>query len=35
MEILKTVEAVYIYIEGFNKIELCKHSEKPMLFRRI
>ena len=26
---------IYIYIVGFNKINLCKHREKAMLFRRI
>ena len=26
---------IYIYIVRFNKIEICKHRNKPMLFRRI
>ena len=26
---------IYIYVVGFNKINLCKHREKTMLFRRI
>ena len=26
---------IYIYIVGFNKINLCKHREKAMLFRRV
>ena len=37
---MKTAETVgalyiYIYIVRFNKINLCKHREKTMLFRRI
>ena len=37
MKSFKSLEAVYIYIyiEGFNKIDLCKHRYKTMLFRRI
>ena len=33
----ESLEAVYIYIYivGFNKINLCKHGDKTMLFRRI
>ncbi len=36
-KIAETLEAVYIYIYivGFNKINLCKRSRKTMLFRRI
>ena len=26
---------IYIYIVRFNKIEICKHRSKAMLFRRI
>ena len=26
---------IYIYIVRFNKIEICKHRDKAMLFRRI
>ena len=26
---------LYIYIVGFNKINLCKRSKETMLFRRI
>ena len=26
---------IYIYIVRFNKIELSKHRDKPMLFRQI
>ena len=26
---------IYIYIVGFNKINLCKHRRETMLFRRI
>ena len=26
---------IYIYIVGFNKIDLCKYSKKAMCFRRI
>ena len=35
-KIAESLEAVYIYIyiEGFNKINLCKHRKKAMLFRR-
>ena len=25
---------IYIYIVGFNKVNLCEHREKTMLFRR-
>ena len=32
-ETLDTVY-IYIYIVGFNKINLCKHREETMLFRR-
>ena len=34
---LESLEAVYIYIYivGFNKIELCKCSKEAMYFRRI
>jgi len=39
MKIDKTVEAVYIYIyiEEFNEIKLCRHrkGKEPMYFRRI
>ena len=35
MKSYKSLGAIYIYIVGFNKISLCKHREKPMLFRRI
>ena len=33
----ESLEAVYIYIYivRFNKIEICKHRSKAMLFRRI
>ena len=33
----ESLEAVYIYIYivGFNKIDLCKYSKKAMCFRRI
>ena len=31
----ETLEAVYIYIVGFNKVNLCKHRRETMLFRRI
>ena len=31
----ESLEAVYIYIVGFNKIDLCKYSKKAMCFRRI
>ena len=36
-KVAETLEAVhiYIYIVRFNKIELCKHRDKAMLFRRI
>ena len=36
-KIAESLEAVYIYIYivRFNKIELCKHRDKAMLFRRI
>ena len=26
---------IYIYIVGFNKIDLCKYSKEAMCFRRI
>ena len=26
---------IYIYIVRFSKIEICKHRDKAMLFRRI
>ena len=34
---IKSLEAVYIYIYivGFNEININKNREKPMLFRRI
>lgn len=35
MQNTETLEAVYIYIVGFNKISLCKHRAKAMYFRRI
>ena len=35
MKIAESVEAVYIYIVGFNKIEVNKHRGKTMYFRRI
>ena len=37
MERHESLEAVYvyIYIVGFNKINLCKHRKETMLFRRI
>lgn len=35
MKIAESLEAVYIYIVGFNKINLCKHRKEAMLFRRI
>ena len=33
----ESLEAVYIYIYivGFNRINLCKHRRETMLFRRI
>ena len=36
-KIAESLEAVciYIYIVRFNKIEICKHRDKAMLFRRI
>ena len=36
-KIAESLEAVYIYIYivRFNKIEICKHRSKAMLFRRI
>ena len=36
-KIAESLEAVYIYIYivRFNKIELCKHRDKAMLFMRI
>ena len=37
MKRLESLEAVYIYIYivGFNQINLCKHRRETMLFRRI
>ena len=35
MRIRESLEAVYIYIIRFNKINLCKHRTKPMYFKRI
>ena len=35
IKIAETLGAVYIYIVGFNKIKLCEHRRKAMLFRRI
>ena len=35
MKITETLEAVYIYIVRFNKINLCKHRKEAMYFRRI
>ena len=37
IKIAESLEAVYIYIYivRFNKIEICKHRDKAMLFRRI
>ena len=37
MQNAESLEAVYIYIYivGFNKINLCKHRIKAMYFRRI
>ena len=37
MKRCESLEAVYIYIYivGFNRINLCKHREEAMLFRRI
>ena len=35
MQNAESLEAVYIYIVGFNKINLCKHRIKAMYFRRI
>ena len=37
MKIAESLGAVYIYIYivGFNKINLCKHRKETMLFRRI
>ena len=32
---LESLEAVYIYIVGFNQIDLCKYSKGAMYFRRI
>ena len=36
-KIHESLEAVYIYIYivGFNKIDLCKYSKEAMCFRRI
>ena len=34
MKIAESLEAIYIYIVGFNKISLCEHRIKTMLFRR-
>ena len=33
-KIAESLAAVYIYIVRFNKIYLCEHREKTMLFRR-
>lgn len=35
MKIAETLEAVHIYIVRFNRIQLCEHRRKTMLFRRI
>ena len=37
MKIAESLEAVYVYIciVRFNKINLCEHRIKAMLFRRI
>ena len=35
MKIAESLEAIYIYIVGFNRINLCKHRKEAMLFRRI
>ena len=35
MKSRESLEAVYIYIVGFNKIRLIKRSKETMLFRRI
>ena len=37
MKNAESLEAVdiYIYIVGFNEINLCKHRKETMLFRRI
>ena len=36
-KIAESLEAIYIYIYivGFNKMDLCKYSKKAMCFRRI
>ena len=36
MKIAESLEAVYIYIYivGFNRMSLCEHRRKTMLFRR-
>ena len=34
-KISESLEVVYIYIVRFNKISLCEHRIKAMLFRRI
>ena len=34
-KIHESLEAIYIYIVGFNKIDLCKYSKEAMCFRRI
>ncbi len=36
-KIAESLEAVYIYIYivGFNRITLCEHRRKTMLFRRM
>ena len=33
MKIAKTLEAVYIYIVGFNKININRHRKEAMYFR--
>ena len=33
-KIAESLEAVYIYIVRFNKIRLCEHRIKAMLFRQ-
>lgn len=35
MKIAESLEAVYMYIVGFNKTNLCKHRNKAMYFRLI
>ena len=34
-KIAKSLGAVYIYIVRFNKITLCEHRRKTMLFRHV